>query len=408
MQRPSITNTAIDDVLNRSVSEILPSKDSFRDLLVSGKKLKIYVGADATGPQLHLGHSTNFILLEKLRRLGHEVVILFGDFTAMLGDPTDKAAARIQLTKEQVEAHVTTWKSQVEKILNFHDSENPAKIVRNSEWLAPLTLADMIQLASHFTVQKMLERDMFEKRIQEEKPIYLHEFLYPLLQGYDSVVLDADVEIGGTDQTFNMLAGRTLQKKYHNKEKFVIATTLLEDPATGKKLMSKSEGGFVALNDPPNEMFGKIMALSDGVIIQLFIDCTLVPLSEIAEMSEGIALGELNPRDAKIRLAKEIVRMYHDEVAATEAEQYFVNTFSKHLLPENIKELSVIVGEELVGVLAANGLATSKTDARRKIEQGGVSIAGERITDEHATVQTKDLGQVLKVGKKDFRRLIGQ
>jgi tyrosyl-tRNA synthetase len=246
---------------------------------------------------------------------------------------------------------------------------------------------------------------MFEKRIHEEKPIFLHEFLYPLLQGYDSVVLDVDVEIGGTDQTFNMLAGRTLQKKYHNKEKFVIATTLLADPQTGKKLMSKSEGGFVALNDVSQEMFGKIMALSDGVIIQLFTDCTYIPMAEIATIAEGIVTGTINPRDAKIRLAKEIVTMYHSAKDADEAEQYFIDTFSKKETPTEVNEVSVTIGMKYVDVVAENGLADSKSDARRKIEQGGVSLEGEKLFAD-ALVSETDNNKVLKVGKKDFVRIV--
>ena len=394
----------VDEILTRSIAEVLPSKDLLRDCLMRGEKLKIYIGADATGPQLHLGHATNFMLLERLRQLGCQVVVLFGDFTAMLGDPTDKNAARVQLTKEQVEENIQTWKSQVEKILRFDDVQNPAIIVKNSEWLASLNLSDIVTLASHFTVQRMLERDMFEKRIQEEKPIFLHEFLYPLLQGYDSVVLDVDVEIGGTDQTFNMLAGRTLQKKYHNKEKFVIATTLLEDPQTGKKLMSKSEGGFVALNDSVNEMFGKIMALSDGVITQLFTDCTYVPMTDISQIAEGMVTGALNPRDAKLRLAKEIVTMYHSAADADAAEQYFIDTFSKKEIPTDVREISVALGEKYIDMIAANGLAESKGDARRKIEQGGVSLEGEKLFAD-ALVSEGDNGKVLKVGKKDFVRI---
>ncbi len=393
-------------LLSRSIAEVLPSEDIFRGALGSGKKLRIYTGADATASQLHLGHSTNFILLEKLRRLGHEVIVLFGDFTAMIGDPTDKTAARVRLTKEQVEENIASWKDQIGHVLDFDAVENPARIVRNSEWLAPLDLSGIIDLASHFTVQQMLERDMFEKRISDEKPIFLHEFLYPLLQGYDSYQLDVDVEIGGTDQTFNMLAGRTLQRKLRNREKFVITTTLLEDPRTGRKLMSKSEGGYVALNDVPQEMFGKIMALPDEVIIQIFIDCTLVSIEDIDTMNQDLKGGTLNPRDAKLRLAKDIVRMYHDGAAADEAEQYFIDTFSKRLMPEEVAPLRVTIGSRLIDVIAESGLAESRGDAKRKLEQGGVELAGERITDVQHSLTEKDIAQILRVGKKEFRRLV--
>src|ERR1035437_3298275 len=236
---PVITDASkIDEILSRSVSAIYPSTDEFRKALLSGKRLRIYLGADATGSQLHIGHATNLIILERLRKLGHEIIVLFGDFTAMIGDPTDKRATRVQLTEEQVKKNIKSWETQVGKVIDFKDKTNPARFVKNSTWLSKLNFKDLIKLASNFTVQQMIERDMFEKRLNENKPIYLHEFFYPLMQGYDSVALDVDVEVGGNDQTFNMLAGRTLQKIYNNKNKFVIVTTLLVNPKTNKKLMN--------------------------------------------------------------------------------------------------------------------------------------------------------------------------
>ena len=232
----------IDEILERGVSNIYPTKEGLRELLLSGKKLKIYLGADPTGTELHLGHSKNFILLEKLRRLGHEVVVLFGDFTAMIGDPTGKLNTRVSLSEKEVKNNLKSWKKQLSPIIKFKTFlDDGAKIVKNSKWLSKLSFGDITRLSSNFTVQQMIERDMFDKRIKEGNPIYLNEFLYPLMQGYDSVVLGVDVEIGGTDQTFNMLAGRTLLKKLKNKEKFVITIDLIVDPKTGKK-MSKSEG----------------------------------------------------------------------------------------------------------------------------------------------------------------------
>jgi tyrosyl-tRNA synthetase len=401
----------VEEILSRSIASVLPTKEGLREVLMSDKKLRIYIGADATGPELHLGHATNFMLLERFRKLGHEVIVLFGDFTAMLGDPSERAIERKALTKEEVEKNIETWKSQVSKLLDFETTENPALLKRNSEWLASMNLGDVINLAQNFTVQQMLERDMFEKRIAGGVPVYLNEFLYPLLQGYDSVAMDVDIEIGGTDQTFNMLAGRTLQKHFHHKEKFVIATTLLEHPVTKKKIMSKSEGNYIALNDSPQEMFGKTMALPDEMITQMFVDCTYVPMAEIGKMAEDIVTGG-NPRDAKVRLAKEIVRLYHGDAEADKAEQYFIDTFSKGHVPEEVREVApqhepALDGfENVESFIARIGLATSKSDARRKIEQGGVTLGEEKIVVGSRMFTKEDNGKVMKVGKKDFVKIV--
>ena len=391
----------IETILSRSIFQVLPSKESLKNALLSGKKLRIYVGADATGPQLHIGHATNFMILEKLRKLGHQVIVLFGDFTAMLGDPTEKFVARKRLSQEEVRENIATWKDQVSKLLNFSDAENPAIIRKNSEWLSEMNLSDVIDLASHFTVQQMLERDMFEKRMEEGKPIHLNEFLYPLLQGYDSVTLDVDVEMGGSDQLFNMLAGRTLQRDFHQKEKFVIATTLLENPVTGKKLMSKSEGGFVALNDAPNEMFGKIMALPDEVIRQVFVDCSFLSPEEIEKI-----LSSDNPRDAKLRLGREIVAIYHGEESARAAEEYFVSIFSKREIPEDVRESHLSAEVSLLDFLVREGFASSRAEARRKVEQGGVELDGEKILDRDLVLTRKEKPVIIKCGKKDIVRVV--
>ena len=385
------------ELVTRSVATILPTREQFEAALTSGKPLRMYIGADATGPQLHLGHATNFLFLEKLRKLGHEVIILFGDFTAMIGDPSDRDSARISLTEEQVNAHIATWKEQVGKILDFGTVENPALIKRNSEWLSKLNFGDILSLASNFTVQHMLERDMFEKRIQEGKPVHLHEFLYPLMQGYDSVAMDVDVEVGGTDQTFNMLAGRILQKKLNNREKFVVATTLLENPKTGKKLMSKSQGGYIALNDPSTEMYAKTMALPDGVMKQMFIDCTLVSLDDI----EDITRGE-NPRNIKMRLAREIVTLYHSADAAQKAEQAFVSTFQKGAVPNDVDEVVREKGETYADALVRAGIVVSKGELSRLFSAGAVSdaVTGEKYEKIHDAP-----GATLKIGKRRFVKL---
>lgn len=393
----------VDDLLARSIALVLPSKDELKKALLSGEKLRIYSGYDATAPKLHLGHSTNFILLEKLRRLGHEIVVLFGNFTARIGDPSDKTAARVRLNEEEVEKNIGTWKEQVSPILNFDDSENPARIVRNADWLSKLTFEDVINLSSNFTVQQMLERDMFQARLKEEKPIYLHEFFYPLMQGYDSVHLNVDVEIGGTDQTFNMLMGRTLQRKYHNKEKFVISTTLLTNPTTGKKLMSKSEGGYIALNDNPRDMFGKTMALPDETIIQMFVDCTFVPLSEIGEFEKAMDLGNVNPRDLKMRLAEEITRIYHGDSKAWAARDDFNAAFRDRGIPQNIPEFSCNSGTLFIDIATEAKLVSSRSEYKRLVGEGGVSF-GEAKIDDFATVVGRD--GVFKIGKHKFIKIV--
>ncbi len=393
----------IDEILTRSVKAVYPSRELFKTALSSGKRLKIYIGADATGTQLHIGHATNYMLVERLRRLGHEIIVLFGDFTAMIGDPTGKDAARVQLTEDQVDHNIKTWKEQISKVINLKDKKNQPKFVRNSSWLSKLTFTDVVKLASHFTVQQMIERDMFQKRLTEEKPIYLHEFFYPLMQGFDSVALDVDVEVGGNDQTFNMLAGRILQKEYNKKEKFVVATTLLVNPKTGKKLMNKSEGGYIALDDSAQDMFGKTMALPDEVIVDVFTDCTYVSLSEIEKIKADLARG-VNPRDLKVRLAKEIISIYHGAPAAEAAEQDFINTFKKGELPDDTKEVVVMAGSPLIDILVTEAIVTSKSDFRRLVEGGAISEVGtnEGITDMAYKIN-RNIS--LRIGKKRFIKI---
>ncbi len=393
----------IEEILTRSVQTILPSKEFLKKALLSGKRLRIYVGADATGTKLHIGHATNFMIIERLRKLGHEIIILFGDFTAQIGDPTGKEAERKLLTKSEVNTNLKNWESQVRKIVTFGRFSNGAKIVRNSTWLSKMSFADVIKLASNFTLQQMVERDMFQKRMSENKPIYLHEFFYPLMQGQDSVVLDVDGEIGGNDQTFNMLMGRTLQKIARNKEKFVIATTLLINPKTGKKLMSKSEGNVIGLDDEYNDMFGKVMSLPDETLISVFTDCTYVSLEEIEKIKKELLDGA-NPRDIKIRLAKEIVTIYHSGAKANKAEENFINTFKKGGLPEDILEIKSANGKTLSEVLVEAKIVESKSEFRRLVAEGAVSdaVSGEKIIDANYKIE-KDI--TLKIGKKRFVKI---
>jgi len=393
----------IDEVLNRgTIVEILPGNEEFRTKLLSGKKLRFYIGFDATSPTLHLSHAKNIMLMEKFRQLGHEVIILFGDFTARIGDPSGESSARKQLSRKEVVNNVKKWKQLIKPLMNFSDYKNPPKIKYNNDWLSKLTMEEIIDLASHFTVQRMLERDMYQKRIKEEKPIYLHEFLYPLMQGYDSVAMDVDVEVCGTDQIFNALAGRDLMKKLKGKDKFVVAVTLMENPKTGE-LMSKSKGTGVFLDANPIQMYGQIMAQPDEMMEILFINNTYLSREEI----EGIVAG--NPRDAKARLAFEIVKIFYGEKPAKIAGEEFNRVFHNKELPSDIPSFETPKNNYFIlDLLFDAKLASSKNEAKRLVEGGGVEIINkdkkERISDWKKEVNLQD-GMIIKVGSRKFIKI---
>ena len=304
----------VDELLSRSVSKILPSKELLKRKMMAGERLKIYLGADATGVSLHLGHATNYMILERFRRLGHEVIVLIGDFTASIGDPTDKSATRIQLSRERVLENCKNWLTNISPIVDFSSADNPAKIVYNNDWLADLNFIQVSELSSHFTVQQMINRDMFQKRIKENKEIYLHEFFYPMMQGFDSVALNIDVELCGNDQLFNALAGRDLVKDYQDREKFVITTTLLQNPITGEKMMSKSLGTGVFLNETRDVMYNNLLKQPIENVPQLLIDCSYLPLDEIHELKRKVDSGNISHEEAKVFMAKTIVDIYHSSV----------------------------------------------------------------------------------------------
>ena len=388
----------IDELLSRSVKEIIPSKEELKKELQSGRRMRIYIGTDATGTSLHLGHATNYMILERLRRLGHEVIFLIGDFTSRIGDPTDKSdAARKQLTRDEVMQNTQTWIKQVEPVIDVRSKDNPVKILYNHDWLSKLTFEDVVNIASHFTVQHMLERDMFEKRLSENKPLYLHEMFYPLMQGYDSVAMDVDIEMCGNDQKFNALAGRTLLKRMKDKEKFVFITTLLENPKTHEKMMSKSLGTGVFLDATPEDMYGGIMAQPDENMKQLFVDCTWLDFDEIEKI-----LAE-RPVDAKKRLAYEITAIYHKKDTAERARQNFEKAFSKGEVPDDAPEVRV-GGDGLMDALVQAGVVASKSEYRRLVSEGAVKIAG---TDEKLTEHSlPPYGQVVRVGKHRFAKIV--
>jgi len=388
----------IDNILSRgTIVDILPTKEEFRKKLLSGKKLKFYIGVDPTAPSLHLSHAKNIILMEKFRKLGHETIILFGNFTARIGDPTGSGqSSRKQLSKKEVSANVKKWKDQIKPLMGFNDKNNPPKVLYNDKWLSKLKFEDVIELASNFTVQQMIERDLFQQRLKNRKPIHLHEFLYPLMQGYDSVAMDVDVEVCGTDQIFNALAGRSLLKKIKNKDKYVVAVTLMENPKTGE-LMSKSKGTGVFLDATPDKLYGQIMAQPDEMIKILFVNNTHLLLAEI----EKIMCAE-NPRDAKKRLAHEITKIFHGEKNAEKAEQEFDKIFKEGKLPSDIKKFSISQKTmNIIDLLSKTNLASSKSEAKRLVEQNAVKIDKKTHNDWRENVSIKK-GMIVQVGKRKF------
>jgi len=391
-----ITDThKIDELFGRYVQAVFPSKERAKEILASGKKLRFYLGIDPTGPDIHLGHSTNFFVLKKLIELGHEVVLLIGDFTALIGDPTGKDTARRALSSEEINKNMRSYLKQALHIL----PKGKFELKYNSEWLEKLTFKDVIKLSSHFTQQQMIIRDMFQERLKADQPIYLNEFLYPLAQGYDSVAMQVDGEIGGNDQTFNMLVGRTLSKQLLDKDKIVITTWLLEDPITKKKIMNKSEGKYISLNDKAGDMYGKVMAINDSAVIPLFMHATEVLSSSIdGEIHE---LSKTQPMKAKKQLAFELVKLHHGEKEAQKAKEEWENVFSKKELPENIQEVPGD-GMKIVDFITEHALAPSSSEAKRLLDQGAVSINDE-VVKEWSHILKK--GDVVRVGPRKFLKV---
>ncbi len=389
----------IEKLLSRGVENIFPNKEFLKSKMLKGERLTIYLGIDPTGPTLHLGHIIPIIKLSKFQKMGHKIILLMGDFTAMIGDPTDKTATRKKLTREEVLINLKNYKKQASKFIDF-SGPNPAEFKFNSEWLGKMSFADVLELSTNFTVQQMLEREMFALRMKEGKPINLSEFMYPLMQGYDSVAMDVDGEIGGNDQTWNMLAGRDLIKTLKNKEKFVFATKLLVDP-TGKK-MGKTENNMVSLDQSPEEMYGKVMSWGDEMIIPGLEIITSVPNSDIESIKEALVSGK-NPKEYKMFLARELVKMCFDENSSKKAEEAFENTFAKGGVPEDVIEVSVAEGALLCDILMLNQIVISKTEFRRLISEGAVSNieTGEKVSELDATVASG----VYKIGKRRFIKI---
>lgn len=393
----------VEEVLTRGVELIYPEKEQLRELLTSGKRIKLYCGFDPSAPSLHIGNAILINKLSQFQKLGHEVIFLVGDFTGMIGDPTDKSAARKQLTAEEVKENCKHFKDQASAYLDF-DGDNPARAEYNSTWLSKLTFEDIIEMSAHFTVGQMIQRDMFQERMKQEKPIHLHEFLYPLAQGYDCVALDVDLEVGGNDQMFNMMAGRDLMKALKDKEKLVLTCKLLADSEGNK--MGKSEGNAVFLDQEPGDIYGAVMSWTDHVIVSGFELATQVPMEEVEQMKKDLESGEANPRDLKMKLAWEITKIIRGEEEANKAQDNFVKTIQNKEIPDEVEVKQLESSKyELADLLVEAGLAPSKTEARRLVEQGGVKIDGEAVTD---AKQEIDISQerLVQKGKRHFLKVV--
>jgi tyrosyl-tRNA synthetase len=386
--------------IKRGSDEILIEEDLI-ERLKGGKPLKIKAGFDPTAPDIHLGHTVLINKLRTFQQLGHEVIFLIGDFTALIGDPTGKNATRKPLTEAQIQQNAQTYQDQVFKILD------PAKttIRFNSEWMNKLGAAGMIKLAASQTVARMLERDDFKKRYANGQAIAIHEFLYPLVQGWDSVALEADVELGGTDQRFNLLMGRELQKSQGQSQQTVLMMPLLEG-LDGVQKMSKSLNNYIGITDAPNEMFGKIMSISDDLMWRYFDLLSFKPLPDIAALKQAVVDGQ-NPRDVKIELAKEIIARFHDTESAESAHQDFIQRFQKNAIPDDMPELELSISDEGIAIgnlLKEAKLVASTSDAMRMIKQGAVKIDGEKVEDTRLILSEKTQA-VYQVGKRKFARI---
>ncbi len=396
------------NILSRGAAEIIPENE-FKDKLATSikkeKPLKIKLGLDPSAPDIHIGHT---VVLQKLRQfqdLGHIVQLLIGDFTGQIGDPSGKSETRKQLTTEEVKVNAETYVNQLYKVLD----PDKTKVYYNSSWLAPLNFADVVRLAAKTTVARMLERDDFEKRFKGNLPISIHEFFYPLMQGYDSVALETDVELGGTDQKFNLLMGRHLQKEYSQDQQAILMLPLLEG-LDGVQKMSKSLGNYIGIDEEPNQIYGKAMSIPDELMVKYFQLVTDLPHDEIALIIADLENNNLHPRDAKMKMAYTLVRMYHGEEAAREAENNFKNVFQKGSLPDDIpvKQLDSSLLENgkvwIVKLIVEIGLVPSNGEGRRMVKQGAVKINEEKIENLDLEIVVED-GMIIQVGKRKFAKI---
>jgi tyrosyl-tRNA synthetase len=393
------------EIIKEGCAELIPESELLGKLSKK-KQLRVKWGADPSAPDIHLGHIVIIRKLRTFQELGHKVIFIIGDFTGMIGDPSGKSETRVSLSRKDVEKNARTYKEQVFKILDPRKTE----IVYNSKWLSKLTLEEVIGLAAKYTVARMLERDDFIKRYSEQKPISIHEFLYPLIQGYDSVMVKADIEIGGTDQKFNLLVGRELQREFKEDPQVIMTMPLLEG-IDGVQKMSKSLGNYIGITDAPSEIFGKIMSIPDSLMMKYFILLSGLPKYEIEKIAEGLKNGLLHPRDVKKRLAKILVNTFYGKGDAERAEGEFENVFKKGGLPENIKLVTLSSKDTeadgsiwLPKAMLIAGVCESSSGAARLIEQGAVEVNGAVIKDKKAKIKVGG-GTLLKVGKRRFARL---
>lgn len=388
------------EILKKNVVDLV-SEEELLEKLRRKKQLRIKLGVDPSRPDLHLGHAVVLFKLRQFQELGHKVVLIIGDFTAQIGDPSGRDSTRPMLSEEEVKKNAKTYAEQAFKILDRDKTE----LRFNSEWLGKMSFADVIKLASKYTVARMLERDDFSKRYKENVPISIAEFLYPLAQAQDSVAIEADVELGGTDQYFNLLVGRHIQQQLGQEPQIVMTMPLIEG-TDGRLKMSKSYDNYIAFNDPPSEMFGKIMSIPDWLITKYMRLLTRIPHDQIEEYERLMRDGKINPRDVKMKLAFEITKFFHGEKEAEKAQEQFVKVFSKKEVPEEMTVVDLDTDQvELVELLVKLNVVTSRSEAKRLIQQGGVKLDGEKIIDIHAKIEL-DTERILRVGKRHFFKLV--
>lgn len=393
-------------IIKRGVAEILPEAllvEKLKRSITAGTPLKVKLGLDPTAPDIHLGHTVVLRKLKQFQDLGHHIIIIIGDFTGRIGDPTGRSETRKPLTDEDIRRNAKTYEEQIFKILDREKTQ----VSFNSTWLAPLTFADVVNLAARYTVARMLEREDFTKRFKEGRPISVHEFFYPLMQGYDSVALTADIEFGGTDQKFNLLMGRHLQEEFGQEPQVAIMMPILEG-LDGVQKMSKSLGNYIGIDEAPTEIYGKSMSIPDSLMVRYYELVTDVSLEELYIIRTGLENGTLHPRDAKMRLAHTLVRLYHGEAMADQAQNEFIKVFQQGDLPDDMPEFQFEQQSEalwLPKLLTQLMLASSSSEAKRAIQQGSVKINGEKITDTDAKLTVAD-GMIVQVGKRKFAKIV--
>jgi len=397
----STKQSEIEALLTRRVDQVVV-EESLRERLASGEKLRVKLGVDPTAPDIHLGHSVALKKMREFQDMGHQAILIIGDYTSLVGDPSGKSKTRPMLSSEEIEVNAQTYLDQAGKVLDLDKLE----IRHNSEWFSKMTFKDILDLVGKFTVARIIEREDFRNRLDEGSDIGMHELLYPVMQAYDSVQLNADIELGGTDQRFNILAGRDLQKKLGQKPQDAMFLGPILVGTDGVKKMSKSLNNYIGLTESPEDMYGKTMSIPDAIMWDWFLMATDVPQLEIQEIRTACDDGEMNPREAKARLAMEIVTAYHSDADAAKAEEHFNRTVRNKEIPDEIEEFAVSAGKHgLIDLLSDSKLASTKSEARRLIEQGGIKVDGEAIKEIKAEIDVKEPVLIQK-GKRGFIRIV--